>query len=181
MSNRTVTLKNGAVAEVLPNGQYRFIRGAPKAYLDSIRTTGNRGPNTKPSGRAPSKAYLLNKLKQDKGYNRRAVRSDMSKKNKKVLNPNYPPHARIIRKTGSLNTYDVAGFDHGNKAAAKKPMRMRVAAPETYRVYARPRRSALQTATSKRNIAKARAARQAGAGYQQRAGQQYQQQGAGWW
>lgn len=182
-------LANGAWARRLPNGQVRFVKapqGQPKvsaqlrAHLDGIRQTGVRGPNKRPSGRAPSNAYLLAKLKADKGHNRRAVRSDMSKKNKKVLDPNYPPHARIIRKAGSLNTWDVAGFDHGNKAAAKKTMRMRKAKPSTYRVYARAPRSAAQTAASKRNIRRARG--QVGAG-QQRAGRQQgaAQQYAGWW
>lgn len=164
--SRVVTLRNGAQAQVLPNGQYRFIKGASKQYLDSIRVTGVRGPNMRPSGRQPSRAYLLAKLKADKGFNRRAVRSDMSKKNNKVLDPSYPPHARIIRKAGSLNDWDVANFDHGNKADAKKPMRMRMHKPTTYRQYARPPRTAAQTAASRRNIQKARAARrvQRGAG-----------------
>jgi hypothetical protein len=33
----TRTLKNGAVMQLQPNGQWRFIKGASKDYLDSIR------------------------------------------------------------------------------------------------------------------------------------------------
>lgn len=122
MSN-VVTLRNGAKARVLPNGQYRFVSGASPEYLDQIRATGIRGPNKRPSGRPVSQAYLLRKLKADKNYNVRAIKSDMAKKSKRVLDPSKPHDAKIIRKAGSLNRYDVLGFDDGSKAAKGLKMR----------------------------------------------------------
>jgi hypothetical protein len=47
MTKKIVTLKNGAKAKVLKNGQYRFIKGASKSYLAKIRTKKNKGKKTK--------------------------------------------------------------------------------------------------------------------------------------
>lgn len=178
-----VTLSNGAQADVLPNGQYRFVSGASKQYLDNIRPVGPRGPNTKPSSKPVGMAYLLAKLKSDKGYNGRAVKSDIhrAKTSTRVLDPSNPRDARLIRKEGSLSRYDVAGtfvhhhrdgttsteqinFDNGIPLTQKHPygktnLRMRVSKVHPVRTYAVAPRSPAQTAASQANIQKALAAR----------------------
>lgn len=155
MSN-IVTLRNGAQALVLPNGQYRFVSGASPAYLRSIRPVGPRGPNKRPSGKPVGDAYLLKKLKADKGYNARAIHSDMSRKTKRrSLNPDVPRDARIIRRAGSLNKWDVMGLDDGSQGKGRKshqPLRMRVGQVRAY-----PKRRA--TPAQLRALALARAAR----------------------
>lgn len=164
-----VTLRNGAQARVLPNGQYRFVSGASNEYLDSIRTTGRRGPNKRPSSRPVGDRYLLAKLKADKGYNMRAVRADMSRSNnKRQLDPNDPSDARIIRKAGSLNRWDVRGFDDGSMKGRKAQPTMRARVPKKpVKVYSTgavkgPRSPAQRAATARlvaMNKAKARSQR----------------------
>jgi hypothetical protein len=111
---QTRTLANGAVAEVLPTGRLRFISGASKEYLDSIRTEGPRGPNKRPSSRSPSVQYMVAKLKAERGYNRRGVLTDIARpKAGRKLDPRKPRDARLIRKEGSFSRYDVLGIDDG--------------------------------------------------------------------
>lgn len=162
-----VTLQNGARAQVLPNGQYRFVSGASADYLAQIRPVGPRGPNKRPSGKPVGPRYLMAKLKADKGYNARAVHADMSRaNNKRKLNPNNPHDARIIRKEGSLNRWDVLGFDDGSKGKGRKAhptMRMRVPKLHPVHTYStgavKGPRSAAQKAATARLVAlnKARA------------------------
>lgn len=138
----TVTFKNGAQAKVVKAGaqgkarKFRFTKGASNVALSKARQARRGGPNKRPSSRPVGDAYLLKKLKADKGYNARAVHSDMSRRTKKrSLNRNDPHDARIIRKAGSLNRWDVKGFDDGSKGkgrAAHPVMRMR---PGAVRVY----------------------------------------------
>lgn len=180
-----VTLSNGAQARRLPNGQLRFVKGASADYLATIRTPKGtkRGPNTKPSSKPVGMQYLLAKLKADKGYNGRAVRSDVhrAKLSTRTLDPSNKRDARLIRKEGSLNRYDVAGtltirprdgpqrkeavnLDHGVALTQKHPygktgLRMRVPKKHPVHMYPVAPRSAAQTAASKRNILAALAAR----------------------
>lgn len=162
-----VTLRNGAQARVLRNGQYRFVSGASDQYLNSIRPTGRRGPNKRPSSRPVGDRYLLAKLKADKGYNMRAVRADMSRRNnKRKLNPDDPHDAKIIRKAGSLNRWDVLGFDDGSMKGRKAQPTMRARTPKKpLKVYStgavKGPRSPAQKAATARLVAlnKARAQR----------------------
>ena len=157
-----VSFINGAHARVAEDGRFRTVKGVAKGTGLGVR----RGPNRRPSGRIPSRAYLLAKLKSDHGYDRAAVHRDMSRSNKKLLNVNNPTHARIARRAGSLRDYDIQGLDNGVPIPrGRSALRMRTRSPtakRTPRTYPRSNRTptARSLAASRANVAKARAAKQ---------------------
>jgi hypothetical protein len=148
-----VTLANGARAQVLPSGKYRFISGASNEYLDSIRTPAGtvRGPNKRPSSRMPGKRYLTRKIKEEHGFNRRRVLTDMAREKNKVLDFSKAAHRRLARKEGATLRWDIPNFDHGNRDPGW-PHGVRMVHPEPLmrpiRVYPVAPRSPAQRAAS---------------------------------
>lgn len=146
-----VTLANGAQAQVLDNGRYRFISGASKEYLDSIRVEGPRGPNKRPSSRMPGMRYLTRKLKEEHRFNPRSVLADKARMKNKVLDFSKAAHRRLARKEGATLRWDIPGLDHGNRDPGW-PHGIRMVHPEPLlhpiRVYPVAPRSPAQRAAS---------------------------------
>lgn len=146
-----VTLANGAQAQVLPDGRYRFVSGASKEYLDTIRVEGPRGPNKRPSSRMPGKRYLTRKIKEEHGFRRQRVLTDMARMKNKVLDFSKAAHRRLARKEGATRRWDIPGFDHGNRDPGW-PHGIRMVHPEPLlrpiRVYPVAPRSPAQRAAS---------------------------------
>jgi len=81
-NKKYVKLKNGAVAEILPNGRYKIIKGASKKYLDSIR------PEKEKVSIASTKEELINSIiekAKKEGKNVRGLKSSLRKMSKEEL------------------------------------------------------------------------------------------------
>lgn len=166
-------LANGAVGRYFLNAEgkrvFRFVSGANKSYLDSIRVRGSRGPNTRPSSRKPSMRFLMRALKEARGFGadpdtkrvHYRIAQDMGRASRKVLDLNNPAHCRLARKEGALLRWDVQGLDHGNKnPGGRKGFRLTKPNPKNpIRLYPVAPRSQDQLAASRANIRLAQAAR----------------------
>ena len=148
---QTRTLANGAVAEVLPNGRLRIVKGASSQYLASIRKPHSQrkrgGPKSPRAGKASfTRGHALRHYKS-KGTRARAIGHDLAYAGRQ-------PH---WYKTWKKNPrkYDWPGIDLGSKRH-KKPV------GPTARDSPEVRQARLA------NLAKARAARKKSGGASQR-------------
>jgi len=104
-----ITLKNGAVAQVQPNGQLKIVSGASKEYLDSIRSR----PRREITPRAAKAAYT-------RYYNSRNYKTEAARKAAKTRDNNYKSPVRTTSTyLHNPGKYDYPGVDLGEKSFPK--------------------------------------------------------------
>ena len=122
LGNGLFEFKNGAQAKKLANGQYRIVKGAPKAYMDKIRSKakGVAKYSSRSFGKGALRGlYSRGHMAASKGNRARAnksMKSDWARRNKKLLNLASGRVRRSIRRNpGRLVRADVRNLDDGTK------------------------------------------------------------------
>merc|ERR1711981_1252844 len=120
-----VTFKNGAVAEAQANGQLRIVKGAPKAYMQSIAKDRKYKAISKKSAERAFKSHYKNSPRYSSERGRKMARTyDLNHKS---------PVREDTRYRRSPNRYDYPGVDLGDRvrkemsASQKEAARARAA------------------------------------------------------